>query len=73
MKQLGLTKGYLIRWTKGFNCEGVVDYDVVELLEEALRRRGVSNHRYFTHLNDLIMLSFCSFDVVFGHKVGCLI
>jgi hexokinase len=31
-----------MRWTKGFNCEGVVDRDVVELLEEALKRRGVS-------------------------------
>ncbi|CAO1422296.1 unnamed protein product [Diamesa serratosioi] len=40
LKQLGLTKGILIRWTKGFNCEGVVDEDVVELLEAALRRRG---------------------------------
>lgn len=43
MQQLGLTKGMLIRWTKGFNCEGVVGRDVVEMLEEALKRRGVSS------------------------------
>lgn len=42
LQQLGLTKGFLIRWTKGFNCEGVVEKDVVELLEDALKRRGVS-------------------------------
>lgn len=40
LRQMGLTKGYLISWTKGFNCEGVVENDVVELLEDALKRRG---------------------------------
>lgn len=41
-QQIGLTKGLLIKWTKGFNCEGVVDKNVVELLEDAIRRRNVS-------------------------------
>lgn len=40
--QLGLTKGLLVRWTKGFNCEGVVNADVVQLLKDAIARRGVS-------------------------------
>uniref|UniRef100_A0A336LRV3 Phosphotransferase n=2 Tax=Culicoides sonorensis TaxID=179676 RepID=A0A336LRV3_CULSO len=38
--QLGLTKGLLVRWTKGFNCEGVVNEDVVQLLKDAIARRG---------------------------------
>ncbi|XP_012287629.1 hexokinase type 2 isoform X2 [Orussus abietinus] len=38
--QHGLTKGTLVRWTKGFNCSGVVDEDVVALLEEAIARRN---------------------------------
>ncbi|CAO1438078.1 unnamed protein product [Diamesa serratosioi] len=38
-QQFGLTKGLLIKWTKGFNCAGVVDKNVVELLEAALKRR----------------------------------
>lgn len=38
--QLGLTKGLLVRWTKGFNCEGVVGEDVVQLLKDAIARRG---------------------------------
>lgn len=40
LTQEGLTKGYLVRWTKGFNCSGVVDKDVVALLEEAIERRN---------------------------------
>ncbi|XP_063697248.1 hexokinase type 2-like [Culicoides brevitarsis] len=39
-QQLGLTKGLLVRWTKGFNCEGVVNEDVVQLLQDAIERRG---------------------------------
>lgn len=42
LRQLGLTKGILSRWTKGFNCEGVEGEDVVLLLKEAIARRGVS-------------------------------
>ncbi|XP_046429825.1 hexokinase type 2 isoform X1 [Neodiprion fabricii] len=40
LTQLGLTKGKLVRWTKGFNCSGVVGEDVVALLEEAIARRN---------------------------------
>lgn len=39
LKQYGLTKGHLVRWTKGFNCSGVIDENVVALLEEAISRR----------------------------------
>ncbi|XP_053975903.1 hexokinase type 2 isoform X1 [Hylaeus volcanicus] len=39
LTQHGLTKGYLVRWTKGFDCEGVVGEDVVALLEKAIERR----------------------------------
>lgn len=42
LRQLGLTKGILARWTKGFNCSGVVNEDVVQLLKDAIERRGVS-------------------------------
>lgn len=40
-QQVGLTKGLLIKWTKGFNCDGVVNANVVELLEDAIKRRNV--------------------------------
>ncbi|KAL7745328.1 hypothetical protein ACLKA6_015348 [Drosophila palustris] len=40
LRQLGLTKGLLATWTKGFDCAGVVDEDVVQLLKDAIARRG---------------------------------
>lgn len=52
LQQKGLTKGILISWTKGFNCEGVVNEDVVELLEAALRRRGDVQIEVCAILND---------------------
>ncbi|XP_054264515.1 hexokinase type 2 isoform X2 [Macrosteles quadrilineatus] len=40
LEQIGLTKGILKTWTKGFSCSGVVGGDVVKMLEDAIRRRG---------------------------------
>lgn len=42
LTQYGLTRGNLVRWTKGFNCSGVIGENVVALLEEAIGRRNVS-------------------------------
>lgn len=53
--QLGLTKGLLVRWTKGFNCAGVVGEDVVQLLKDAIAKRGVN----FIFINSRII--FCYF------------
>ncbi|XP_018316394.1 hexokinase type 2 isoform X4 [Mycetomoellerius zeteki] len=39
LSQYGLTEGHLVRWTKGFNCSGVIGEDVVALLEDAISRR----------------------------------
>lgn len=41
VKQLSLTSGLLIRWTKGFSATGVENEDVIKLLKEALIRNGV--------------------------------
>ncbi|EFN77102.1 hexokinase type 2 isoform X1 [Harpegnathos saltator] len=40
LNQHGLTNGNLVRWTKGFNCSGVIGENVVALLEEAIDRRN---------------------------------
>lgn len=40
LKQEGLTKGILQRWTKGFSCSDVVGEDVVQGLKDAIARRG---------------------------------
>lgn len=39
--QMGLQKGLLIKWTKGFRCSNVVGNDVVQLLKDAIERKGV--------------------------------
>ena len=49
---LGLADGKLVRWTKGFNCEGVEGRNVVELLQEALARRGDVQIEICAILND---------------------
>lgn len=41
LSQKGLTIGLLEKWTKGFNCSNVVGNDVVQMLNEAIERRGV--------------------------------
>jgi hexokinase len=48
-KQVGLTKGTLIKWTKGFNVSGVVNENVVDLLEDAIKRRNVCLKLFFWH------------------------
>lgn len=52
LTQVGLTKGLLAQWTKGFSCSGVVGEDVVRLLEEALARRGDVQIEVCAILND---------------------
>ncbi|XP_076367872.1 hexokinase type 2-like isoform X2 [Tachypleus tridentatus] len=39
-KQEGLTSARLVTWTKGFKCSGVEGEDVVQLLREAVNKRG---------------------------------
>lgn len=52
LKQTGLTKGLLERWTKGFNCSGVIGEDVVGLLQEAIERRGDVHIKVCAIMND---------------------
>ena len=39
LHQHGLAEATLVRWTKSFNCSGVVGFDVVRLLKAALKRK----------------------------------
>ena len=52
LTQSGLTEGRLVRWTKGFNCSGVVGENVVGLLEEALRKQNAVKIDVCAILND---------------------
>lgn len=38
-KQEGLASARLTSWTKGFSCSGVVNEDVVKLLQEAISEK----------------------------------
>ena len=50
--QLGLTKATLASWTKGFQCSGVLNEDIVRLLKEAIARRGNLAIEIMAVLND---------------------
>lgn len=52
MKQHSLNSGYLVTWTKTFNCPGVVGENVVELLRTSLQRCGHNHIDVLAILND---------------------
>lgn len=54
--QLGLTKGLLVKWTKGFNCSNVAGEDVVKLLKDAIKRRGVNNSILLAYVSAIILI-----------------
>ena len=47
-----MAKGKLVKWTKGFSCSGCEGRDVVELLQEAIQRRGDVKIEVCAILND---------------------
>jgi len=54
IKQKSISSGILIRWTKGFKAKGVEGKDVVKLLNESLRRKGLKNTRIVGLSNDTV-------------------
>lgn len=54
VEQRGIASGRLLRWTKGFNVTGVIDKDVVKLLEEAIAREGICNVKVSALANDTV-------------------
>lgn len=50
--QEGLSAARLARWSKGFTCSGVIDHDVVQLLNDALKRRDLNNINVVAVVND---------------------
>ncbi|KAK6185108.1 hypothetical protein SNE40_007416 [Patella caerulea] len=53
-KQLGLAKAKLTTWTKGFKCEGVEGNDIVQLLHEAIKRKGDMEVECLAVINDTV-------------------
>lgn len=54
VEQTGIASGVLVCWTKGFDAKGVVGRDVVKLLNEALRRKGMDNVKIAALANDTV-------------------
>ncbi len=54
LKQTGIASGYLVCWTKGFKASGVVGRDIVELLEEALNKKGLRGVKVAALINDTV-------------------
>lgn len=52
MIQKGLDVGILVTWTKTFNCPSVVGRDAVQMLREAINRRGDTHVEVLAVLND---------------------
>lgn len=63
VQQMGLAKGLLVAWTKGFKCDGVVGKNVVDLLQDALNRRGDVKVRIVAIVNDTVgTLMSCAYE-----------
>lgn len=52
MHQKSLSCGLLVTWTKSFKTSGVEKEDVVQLLREAIERRGDNHVEVVAILND---------------------
>lgn len=52
MIQHSLETGILVTWTKSFNCPDVVNKDAVQLLKDAIARRGDTRVKVLAVLND---------------------
>lgn len=52
--QKGLASATLAKWTKGFDCAGVVGEDVVLMLQEAINRRGDIKIDVLALVNDTV-------------------
>lgn len=52
--QKGLASATLAKWTKGFDCDGVVGEDVVKMLQDAINRRGDIKIDVLALVNDTV-------------------
>ncbi|XP_072976529.1 hexokinase-3-like [Typha angustifolia] len=73
VRQISVSSGALIKWTKGFSIEDAVGKDVSQCLEEAMTKRGL-NMRVAALVNDTVgTLALCHFydeDTVAAVVIG---
>lgn len=74
VKQSNIANGILLCWNKGFSARNVVGKDVVKLMNEAIKRKGVDNIKIASLINDTVGTfaakrysdSNCDLGVIFG-------
>ena len=74
VKMKSRSSGILMRWTKGFKAKGVEGKDVIKLLNESLKRKGLINTKIVGLSNDtvstLVAKSYedknCNMGVIIG-------
>ncbi|XP_046806011.1 hexokinase type 2-like isoform X2 [Lucilia cuprina] len=72
IKQKGLHEGELVGWGKNFNLPDVIGRNVVELLQEAVERRGQIKISTYVLMNDTTaVLMSCAFKNHYG-KIGVI-
>ncbi len=54
VEQTDIASGTLIKWTKGFTAKGVIGEDIVVLLNNALKRKGISCINVAALVNDTV-------------------
>lgn len=54
MSQKGVDSGLLVRWTKGFTCDGVVGEDIVKLMTKSINKIPGLNVKVCAILNDTV-------------------
>ncbi len=59
VKQAAINSGFLIKWTKEFTASGVEGKNVVELLKQALKRKGISGIKIAALVNDTVGTLAC--------------
>jgi len=73
IRQLGIDRGELIIWTKGWAAAGVVDRDVVALLNRALAREGLERVRVVSLNNDTTGTQVARAYFDFACDAGCIL
>lgn len=74
MVQKALNVGILVTWTKSFNCSGVVGEDAVQMLKDAIDRRGGMDIDIVAVVNDttgtLVKGAFLDHECAIGLILG---
>lgn len=62
--QKSISSGYLKVWTKGFSADGVEGKDIIKLLNNAIRDKGIKNVKVNSLVNDTVgtLVTYCYKD-----------